>query len=249
MRGAPRSGLPTWSRGANLAAVAAAERAQRWGSGRVRARTLVAAFGIGCAGGLLLTPLLAGPGPAGAAAPQSVTVKILPSGISPAVVNVTPGETVVWVNRSGATRSILASDASFDSGTLANGERFQFAFNQPRTVSYSVVQAPGVSGTVVVAAAGSSAPASVPATTPFAPAVPAANPADPQPAGFAYTGSATAINGLVGGLAVAFGAGLVMTARRYGVAATLSRLTFSLGPDDLLPSRRHRRERRDAARR
>jgi hypothetical protein len=177
-----------------------------------------------------------------------VTVKILASGISPAVVNVTPGETVIWVNRSGATRSILASDASFDSGTLANGERFQFAFNQPRTVSYSVVQAPGVSGTVVVAAAGT-APASVPATTPVTPVVPAATPADPQPAGFAYTGSATAINGLVGGLVLAFGAGLVMTARRYGVAATLSRLTFSFGPDDLLPSRRHRRERRDAARR
>ncbi len=232
-------------------------RSARSGGGSVasRARTLRAALLLGLAGAVLLTLVLAGSGPARAAVgpPKSVTVKILPTAIQPPVVNVVPGETVVWVNQAGATRSILASDASFDSGALANGERFQFAFTQPRTVSYSVVQTPGFSGTVVVAVPGSAAPAPVasagPAASPFAPAAPVANPADPQPSGFAYTGSATATNGLVGGLVLACGAGLVMTARRFGVAATFSRLSFSLGPDDLLPSRRHRRERKDEARR
>ncbi len=210
---------------------------------------------MGFIGAAALVPMVAGapaatadraePVSAPLAAPKSVTVRILPSSIEPATVNVAPGATVVWVNDAGAARSILASDASFDSGSLSDGERFQFAFTQPRTVSYSVVQVPGVSGTVVVAAPGTAAPA--PAATPFAP--PAASPTDPQPAGFAYTGSATAINGLVGGLALAVGAGLVMTARRYGVVATLSRLSFNFGPDDLLPSRQHRRTRRDQSRR
>ncbi len=181
----------------------------------------------------------------GALPTKSVTVRILPSSIEPATVNVAPGASVIWVNDAGAPRSILASDASFDSGSLSDGERFQFAFTQPRTVSYSVVQAPEISGTVVVAAPGTTTPE--PAPTPFAP--PAAPPTDPQPAGFAFTGSATAINGLIGGLALALGAALVMTASRSGVAATLSRLSFNFGADDLLPTRRHRRTRKDQARR
>jgi plastocyanin len=238
--------------------VGLAERAERRRSGRGHARALLVAVGVGFVGAAVLLPLTRAAPPANAAdradpvaepaalkAPKSVTVRILASSVEPATVNVVPGATVIWVNDAGSTRSILASDASFDSGSLSDGERFQFAFTQARTVSYSVVQAPGVSGTVVVAAPGVEAPA--PAPAPFAP--PAAGPTDPQPAGFAYTGSATAINGLIGGLALAFGAGLVMTARRFGVVATLSRLTFSFGPDDLLPTRRHRRTMREAARR
>ena len=152
-----------------------------------------------------------------------------------------PGDTVVWVNRAGATRSILAMDASFDSGELAEGERFQFAFTEPRTVSYAVVQAPGISGTVVVQ--DPSAPAPAPTPTPFAAPPPAA------PSGFAYTGSSTAVNGAIGGLMLAFGAVLLYAAQRFGVVAAISRLTFSFGTDDLLPTRRHRRIRRDEARR
>jgi plastocyanin len=233
--------------------VGLAERAERTRSGRGCSRALGVAFGLGFLGAAAFVPLIQGAPAASAAsttagalkAPKSVTVRILPTSIEPATVNVAPGATVIWVNDAGTSRSILASDASFDSGSLSDGERFQFAFTQPRTVSYSVVQAPGISGTVVVAAPGAGAPA--PAPTPFAP--PAAPPADPQPAGFAYTGSSTAINGLVGGLALAFGAGLVMTARRYGVVATLSRLSFNFGPDDLLPTRQHRRALKDRSRR
>jgi amino acid transporter len=88
-----------------------------------------------------------------------------------------------------------------------------------------------------------SAPAPVPAAAP-APGAPAA-----APAGFAYTGSATAVNGAIGGLLLAIGAALVYTAQRFGVIAAISRLTFSHASDDLLPTRRHRRIRKAEARR
>lgn len=225
---------------------AAAERAEPRTSGRGFLLALLIAVIVGFVGSAALGPLIrAMPMAAALDAPKSVTVRILATGIRPATVKVAPGATVVWVNDAGASRSILATDASFDSGSLADGERFQFAFSEPRTVSYSVVQAPGVSGTVVVA--DPSAPAPAPVATPFAP--PAADPADPQPAGFAYTGSSTAINGAVGGMALAIGAALLYAARRYGVVATLSRLTFAHASDDLLPSRRHRRTMRAQARR
>jgi hypothetical protein len=57
------------------------------------------------------------------------------------------------------------------------------------------------------------------------------------------------VNGLIGGTLVALGAGLLYSLRRHGVAGTFARLTFAPRSDDLLPSRRNRRERRDLARR
>ncbi len=44
----------------------------------------------------------------------------------------------------------MAADASFDSGPLERGERFQFAFTQARTVTYSIAEAPEVTGTITV---------------------------------------------------------------------------------------------------
>ncbi len=51
-----------------------------------------------------------------------------------------------------------------------------------------------------------------------------------------------------GALAVALGVALVLSARRIGLMA-FSGLSSFLGPDDLLPTRRHRRVRRERARR
>jgi plastocyanin len=207
--------------------------------------------------GLLLALVLAGPArSAGAAAaddegPQPVTVRILASGLEPAMVQIEPGATVTWVNESGATRTIMAADASFDSGAMEQGERFQFAFTEPRSVTYSVTQAPQIQGEITVAAGGQPVPVpeTTPAGDPFGQS--GERPADPtaQPSGFAYTGSSTAVNGLIGGTVLAIGAGLLYSLRRYGVAGTFARLTFAPRSDDLLPSRRHRRERRDDARR
>jgi plastocyanin len=226
------------------------EWARTTASGRAR---LLAAVGLG----LLLALVLVGPARAAGAAesddaPQPVTVRILASGLEPAMVQIEPGATVTWVNESGSTRTIMAADASFDSGAMKQGERFQFAFNEPRTVAYSVTQEPGIQGSVTVAAGGQPVPVpdTAPAADPFG-QTGTTPPADPtaQPSGFAYTGTSTAVNGLIGGTVLAIGAGLLYSLRRYGVAGTFARLTFAPRTDDLLPSRRHRRERRDDARR
>ena len=193
--------------------------------------------------GALLGLLLGGIGPATAASTPGTssdppTVHITATGVDPAMVTVEPGQTVVWINESGAKRSILADDSSFDSGSLASGDRFQFAFTEPGTVGYTVQPAPGGSGTVVVSAVSAAAPtpASGPSGTP-----PGA------PTGFAYTGAGSALTGAAGAFALALGVGLVLSARRIGLVA-YSGLSGFLAPDDLLPTRRHRRVRRDRAR-
>jgi plastocyanin len=195
--------------------------------------------------GAFLGLLSGGIGPATAAqAPGTSTVPtvhITATGVDPAVVQVEPGQTVIWINDSGGKRSIVADDSSFDSGTLGQGDRFQFAFTEPGTVTYTVLSAPGVSGTVVVAAANPTAPAPVPAPAGTPPATAA-------PTGFAYTGAGSAFTGGAGALAVALGVALVLSARRIGLVA-LSGLSSFLAPDDLLPTRRHRRVRRARARR
>jgi plastocyanin len=189
--------------------------------------------------GAFLGLLTGGAGPATAAnAPGTSsdppTVHITAAGVDPAVVQVEPGQTVVWINQSGAKRSVVADDSSFDSGSLASGDRFQFAFTEPGTVTYTIVSAPGVSGTVVVSVATPAAPTPVPAPA--------------GPTGFAYTGAGSALTGAAGAFALALGVGLVLSARRIGLVA-YSGLSYFLAADDLLPTRRHRRVRRDRARR
>lgn len=178
---------------------------------------------------------------AAAGASDAATVRIGADGIEPAQATVAPGGTVVWVNDASSARSVVARDASFDSGPLAPGEQFQFAFTEARTATYDVPES-GDSGTVVVQAAAATA---VPGETPVT-----ATPTSPTaPTGFAYTGSSTAVNALIGGTVLALGAGLLISARRFGLAAALTGLPFALVPDDLLPTRRHRRLRKTRTRR
>lgn len=210
-------------------------------TGRRAARLVLGAVAVGA----LLAPLLGGipaaapadssgqapvPTPAAPPTPEPTIVHITATGLNPASVQVSPGATVVWINDSSAKKSVVASDQSFDSGPLAKGDRFQFAFTEPRTIAYTVPTLPGVQGMVIVAAPGPS-PAPAPA---------------PQPSGFAFTGTGAAVTAIVGGLVLAFGAALVLTAHRMGM--TISQLVFAWGPDDLLPTRRDRRRRRARAR-
>ena len=89
---------------------------------------------LAAAGFLLLSGTAAGA--AETASPP--TVRILAAGVDPPTVQVAPGDAVIWINESGGDRSIVATDASFDSGTLQDGDRFQFAFTEARTVTYTV---------------------------------------------------------------------------------------------------------------
>jgi plastocyanin len=187
--------------------------------------------------GAVVGPLLAEVPPAAPAdAGESVTVRILEASVDPAIVEIAPGSTVVWINEASAARSIIAADGSFDSGRLGRGDQFQFAFTQPGTVTYTVLSGPGVTGTVVVRDPTLPAPP-VPAAAPIA-----------APTDFAYTGAGSALTGAAGVLVLGIGAVLLVYARRIGAMA-LSGLAFFLDPDDLLPSRRHRRELKVRARR
>jgi plastocyanin len=186
--------------------------------------------------GAFLSPVLADVQPAAPAdAGESVTVKILNASVDPGIVEIAPGSTVVWINEAGAARSIIAADGSFDSGRLGRGDQFQFAFTEVGTVTYTVLSGPGVTGTVVVR--DPTAPAPVPGAAPVA-----------APTDFAYTGAGSALTGAAGVLVLGIGAVLLVYARRIGAMA-LSGLAFMLDPDDLLPSRRHRRELKARARR
>jgi hypothetical protein len=160
------------------------------------------------------------------------TVRITESGVDPQSVSVAPGDTVVWINESDGRRSVVATDASFDSGSLDRGDRFQFAFTEPRTVTYTVMPGPGITGTVVVNAA--------PGTPPPTGA--------PAPTEFAYTGAGSAWTAAAGVLVLGFGVWFVVSGRRL-TALALSGLGVTLHRDTMLPTRRHRRELRARARR
>jgi plastocyanin len=221
--------------------------------GRARRRCSRAAagtLGLSVVVGLLAVIALAATAGAAPLVPdgKAVTVKIGATGITPLTATAKPGDTVVWVNDARSVRSVVASDASFDSGPLDPGEQFQFAFTQPRTITYTVPEVSGTSGMVVVGKGSSTAGAEAVPSSPPATAAPLATPA-PQPAGFAYTGAGTAVEALIGGTVIALGAGLLISARRFGLAGAIAGLRFALVPDDLLPTRRHRRVLRERSRR
>jgi plastocyanin len=179
------------------------------------------------------------------AGPTPVTVHIRDDGLNPAAANAEPGGTVIWINDTNAVRSVVATDASFMSGPLEPGEQFQFAFTEPRYVNYEVPEQPGLAGTVVVGDATATSDPPVPVPT----GPPAAAPEPGPTSGFAYTGASSAVNALIGGLVLAFGAGLIALGHHFGWTAALTSWTFANMTDDMLPSRRHRRVRKAQARR
>ncbi len=190
-----------------------------------------------------------GTSPAGAAepAPTPVTVHIRADGLDPVSANADAGGTVIWINDTDASASVVATDASFMSGPLEPGEQFQFAFTDERSVTYEVPEIPGAAGTVSVGAGSSGSTDELPVPVPSGPPAVAA----PQPTptnGFAYTGTSSAVNALIGGLILAAGAGLIALAHRLGWTAALRAWSFANMTDDMLPSRRHRRERKAHAR-
>jgi plastocyanin len=215
----------------SLAAVEARGGVVGWRAAFRTARALLALFAA------LLVLALGAPGAGAAESAEPPTVRILAASVDPPSVQVLPGDTVIWINESGGTRSIVANDASFDSGEMAPGDRFQFAFTEARTVTYTVNPGAGVTGTVVVTA---------PGTTPVAPTTPT-TPAPTPPTDMAYTGVGAALTGLGGALALAIGGWFVLSGRVSAFA--WSGLGSRTPRDDLLPTRRHRRQRRDRSRR
>jgi Cupredoxin-like domain len=62
------------------------------------------------------------------------------------------GQSVRWTNQDGAAHTVTADDGAFDSGSLAGGKSFSFAFDRVGTYAYHCNIHPGMKGTVTVAA-------------------------------------------------------------------------------------------------
>ncbi len=82
---------------------------------------------------------------------SSGTVTITSSGFQPTLLTVKAGTTVTWTNNDTAAESVTSDTASlFDSGSLAAGATYQFAFSQAGTFTYHSTTNPALKGTVVV---------------------------------------------------------------------------------------------------
>ena len=82
------------------------------------------------------------------------TVEIVDFEFVPAVIRVTVGTTVTWINRDRAAHTATSTNPSgvFDSGSLAQDERFEFEFTAPGTYEYFCSIHPWMTGKVIVEA-------------------------------------------------------------------------------------------------
>jgi plastocyanin len=77
-----------------------------------------------------------GGGGGGAAGGQQGAVKIAGFAFGPQTLGAKVGESVTWTNQDGATHTVTADDGAFDSGNLAGGKAFSFAFDTAGTFAY-----------------------------------------------------------------------------------------------------------------
>ena len=79
------------------------------------------------------------------------TVAIKSYSFQPSTLTVSPGTTVTWKNQDSVPHTVTSdSQGLFDSGTLAPGKDFSFAFSSPGSYSYHCNLHPGMKGTIVV---------------------------------------------------------------------------------------------------
>jgi len=99
---------------------------------------------------------------------QTFQVEIVDSSFSSAELTVPVGSTVVWTHNGSLPHTVTADDGSFDSGTLQNGEAFEFTFTQAGTFLYHCEFHGGSGGQGMAAAvtvSGTAAPPAAATTT------------------------------------------------------------------------------------
>jgi plastocyanin len=97
---------------------------------------------------LAVLALLAPGSPASAA--ETYTVQISDFAFKPASLTVSPGDTVVFINRDGDAHTVSASDKSFDSAGLDTNEKWTHTFTKPGTYAYFCELHPYMKGVIVV---------------------------------------------------------------------------------------------------
>lgn len=68
----------------------------------------------------------------------------------PADLSITVGTTVTWMNTDSTSHTSTSNGAGWNSGTVAPGRQFSFAFQAAGTFPYRCTIHPGMVGTVVV---------------------------------------------------------------------------------------------------
>jgi plastocyanin len=91
-----------------------------------------------------------GTNPTPTPAPTANTVTISGMKFAPASYTVKAGTTVTWVNNDGVPHTVTADDNSFDSGSIAAGEKFTHTFGTAGTFAYHCNFHSGMTGTLVV---------------------------------------------------------------------------------------------------
>ncbi|MBE0428679.1 MAG: cupredoxin family copper-binding protein [Thermoleophilia bacterium] len=82
--------------------------------------------------------------------PVSVEVSISGLNYVPEEVTTDRGATVIWTNNDSVDHTVTADDASFDSGTISQGESFKYIFNQSGSYPYHCAIHPEMTGMVTV---------------------------------------------------------------------------------------------------
>ncbi len=108
-------------------------------------------LGIGCAGNNTQQPAAPVETPT---TPQTtgqgkiVDVSINNFAFNPASVTISTGDTVRWTNKDSATHTVKGS--SFESGSIAQGDTYEFMFTEPGVYDYTCSIHPSMKGTVTV---------------------------------------------------------------------------------------------------
>ena len=82
--------------------------------------------------------------------PAANTVTIQNNAFVPSTLHVQVGTTVIWVNKDPNTQDVVSDNKMFDSGNLANGQSYNYTFNQTGSYSYHSSIHPSMNGNIVV---------------------------------------------------------------------------------------------------
>ena len=92
-------------------------------------------------------------------------VTIVDFAFEPATIGVSAGATVSWTNTGQVVHTVTADNGAFNSGEMSPGATVTGTFNTPGTYTYHCSIHPDMTGTLIVTAAGETAPAAAPAST------------------------------------------------------------------------------------
>ncbi len=108
------------------------------------------------------------PAPGATPTPAPTTARVGMAGevFRPATVSIAPGGSVTWTNDDDRSHTVSSTSNAFDSGSLAPGQTYRRSFPAAGTFPYLCLIHPKMTGTVIVAAPGTTPPPPAPTPVP-----------------------------------------------------------------------------------